>query len=142
MIGVRERSSGIPAGLVCLATLLSLGGCADKGPKTAPVQGTVTYNGKPVPHGTIMFQPADGPAAVAQIREGAYQLKTFTDGDGAVPGRHKVTVISLADQSGRLPEQRNPLPPAVVPLKFSFPDQSGLTADVEDKPNVINFDLK
>jgi hypothetical protein len=121
---------------------LFLTGCADKGPKTAPVKGTITYQGKAVPQGTIMFQPAEGQAATGQIKDGNYILKTFKDGDGALPGNHKVTVISLADQSGLLPEQRNPLPPAIVPLTFSFPDQSGLTAVVEDKPNVINFDLK
>ena len=121
---------------------LMLAGCAAKGPRTAPVKGTITYKGKPVPQGSIMFQPAEGQAATGQIENGNYVLKTFRDGDGAVLGTHRVTVISLADQSHRLPEDRNPLPPALVPLKFSFPDQSGLTAEVEDKENVINFVLK
>ena len=41
-----------------------------------------------------------------------------------------------------MPEDRNPLPAPIVPLKYNFPDKSGLTADVEDKPNVINFTLE
>jgi hypothetical protein len=128
--------------LALLPFVLVLVGCAAKGPRTAPVRGTIIYNGKPVPQGTIMFQPAEGSAATGQIDNGKYVLKTFSEGDGAVLGKHQVTIISLADQSNRLPEDRNPLPPAIVPLKYSFPDKSGLTADVEDKENVIDFSLK
>src|SRR5262245_29306401 len=120
----------------CAGALLVLGlsmmGCSDNLPKRAPVKGMITYKGKSVPQGTIMFQPDDGPAATAPIKDGQYVLKTFRDGDGAVLGKHRVTVISMEDQSGRLPEDRNPLPPAIVPLDFSFPDKSGLTAQVED----------
>ncbi|HXG10066.1 MAG TPA: hypothetical protein VNK04_09780 [Gemmataceae bacterium] len=110
--------------------------------KTAPVEGTVTYKGKPVPYGTVMFQPDDGPAATGEIRNGRYVLKTYREGDGAIPGTHRVTIISLEDQSNRLPEERAPLPPAIVPLKYSFPDKSGLTAEVKDGPNTIDFHLK
>jgi hypothetical protein len=122
--------------------LLLLIGCGPSGPKTAPVKGTITYKGAPVPQGTIMFQPDSGPAATAEINNGAYVLKTFRDGDGAVLGNHKVTVISLANQKELLPEERKPLPPPMVPLDYSFPDKSGLTAVVEDKVNIFNFDLK
>jgi hypothetical protein len=104
-----------------LAALLLLSGCGDNHIKTFPVEGTITYNGKAVPGGSIMFQPKDNkdaPAATANIKDGRYVLKTYRDGDGAVLGEHTVTVISLEDQSGRLPEERNPLPPAVVPLKY------------------------
>ena len=138
---MRKHLLPLVSGMACLLAVL-LGGCANPGPKTAPVKGAITYAGNAVPHGTIMFQPAEGPAATAEIKAGVYILKTFKDGDGAVLGNHKVTVISLPDQSGLLPENRNPLPAPIVPLKFSFPDQSGLSAAVEDKQNVINFDLK
>jgi hypothetical protein len=124
-----------------LVALLFLAGCGDKGMKTAPVKGTITYKGRLVPHGTVMFQPKDGPAATGAIKDGLYVLQTDKR-DGAVLGPHKVTVISLADQSGRLPEQRNPLPPPIVPLEYSFADKSGLTALVEDKENVLDFHLK
>jgi len=131
----------------CFSSTLALlflfaAGCGDNSPKTAPVKGTVTYKGKPVPQGSIMFQPEEGAAATAQIKDGQYVLKTFRDADGAVLGTHKVTVISLEDQSNRLPEDRNPLPPALVPLDFSFADKSGLSAVVEDKQNIIDFHLK
>jgi hypothetical protein len=128
------------AALACLGVLL-IGGCGLRGPKLAPVRGTVTWKGNPVPYGTVMFQPESGPAATGEIKNGAYVLTTDTR-KGALLGRHRVTVIALADQSTRLPEERAPLPPPLVPLEYSFPDRSGLTATVEDKENVIDFPLK
>ena len=141
MIGTPKRLGFLVTSMAALLALF-LGGCGDKGPKLAPVKGAITYKGKPVPQGSIMFQPDEGPAATAEIQDGNFTLKTFKDGDGAVLGKHKVTVISLPDQSGLLPENRNPLPTPLVPFDYSFPDKSGLTAVVENKPNVINFDLK
>lgn len=137
-----QRLLGPLLGAACLTVVFGLMGCGTGGPRTAPVQGTVTYQGKRVPYGSIMFQPDDGPAATANIQDGVYHLTTFRDGDGAILGNHRVTVISLVDQGDRLPEDRSPLPPALVPLKYSFPDQSGLTAVVQDRPNTIDFQLE
>jgi hypothetical protein len=147
MILTRPRFVSLRTASPCLglSALLFLIGCGDSHIKTFPVEGAITYKGKPVPGGSIMFQPKDAkeaPAATADIKNGRYVLKTYKDGDGAVLGQHTVTVISLEDQTGRLPEDRNPLPPAVVPLKYSFADKSGLTAVVENKKNTIDFDLK
>jgi hypothetical protein len=89
-----------------------------------------------------MFQPDNGPSATANIQNGSYSLKTYKNDDGAILGKHKVTIIALEDQAGRLPEERNPLPPPIVPLKYNFPDKSGLTAEVKDEPNTIDFHLK
>src|SRR5438874_923554 len=122
MIVILKRFVSSRPAIAWLTAWLLLTGCSDNRIKTAPVEGAVTYKGKAVPQGSIMFQPQDGPAATANIKNGRYTLKTYRDGDGAVLGSHKVTVISLEDQSERLPEQRNPLPPAIVPLKYSFAD--------------------
>ncbi len=143
MIAARKRFVFSTATVACFALVFFVAGCSgEKRLKTASVQGTITYKGKAVPQGSVMFQPENGPAATGNINNGKYVLKTYRDGDGAVLGSHKVTVISLEDQSGRLPEERNPLPPAIVPLKYSFADKSGLTAQVEDKSNTIDFELK
>jgi len=141
MILIPHRFARAGVAVAWAAVLLFLSGCGAGGPKTAPVKGTITYKTKPVPYGTIMFQPENGPAATGEIKDGNYVLKT-DKWDGAVLGKHRVTVISLQDQAERLPEHRTPFPPAVVPLEYSFPDRSNLTAVVEDKDNVINFDLK
>lgn len=134
--------TGLAIGMLCGIALTLASGCGPKGPKTAPVRGTITYLGLPVPSGTVMFQPADGPAAYGQIKDGAYVLSTPDIGDGAVLGLHKVTVIAFPDQTGLLPEHQKPLPAPLVPFDYSFPDKSGLTAQVEDRPNEINFNLE
>lgn len=140
MFGTR-RVLHILIGAAC-SFIVAMSGCKDNLPKTAPVKGSITYQGKAVAQGSVMFQPDDGPAATAPIKDGQYVLKTFRDGDGAILGNHKVTVISLEDQSGRLPEDRSPLPRPLVPLEFSFADKSGLSAKVEDKHNIIDFHMK
>ena len=130
----------LAAAAVILAFALTLFGCR-RGPKLAPVHGSITYKGKPVPQGTILFTPENGPSATGEIKDGQYSLMTDNKWNGAVPGKHTVTIMSLADQAGLLPEHRSPLPPPIVPLEYSFADKSGLTAQVEDKDNVIDFHL-
>jgi hypothetical protein len=118
-------------------------GCGGNERKTAVVTGKVTYKGKPVPTGTITFVPkTPGPPATGELRpDGTYTLTTYRDGDGAVLGEHTVMITALQDMSDRLPEDRNPLPPPIIPSKYSSVSTSGLTATVEDKENAIDFNL-
>jgi len=119
-------------------------GCTRKGGlETAPVSGKVTYRGKAVPTGTVMFVPDEGPAATGEIgSDGAYKLTTYTTNDGAVLGKHKVTVTALQGMGDALPEQRSPTPPPLVPAKYLSGETSGLTAEVKAVPNnEVNFDL-
>jgi hypothetical protein len=136
--------------LACLA--LSFGffvsGCGKAKVRTVPVRGKVTLKGKPVPNGTILFEPRSMvPAATGEIqKDGTYALKTRIDGkdvDGAVPGDYVVSITALEDQEGKLPEARSPLPAFIIPEKYGRSATSGLKAMVEDKPdNEINFPLK
>jgi hypothetical protein len=50
-------------------------------------------------------------------------------------------IVAMMDMGNALPEQRTPLPPPIVPVKYTSPATSDLTATVEDKENTINFDL-
>jgi hypothetical protein len=110
--------------------------------ETAPVTGKVTYKGKPLPNGTVMFVPAEGPAAYGEIAaDGTYHLSTYGANDGAVLGKHKISITAVADQTNLLPEQRNPLPPPLIPDKYMNHDQSGLTAEVVRGKNEVNLDL-
>jgi hypothetical protein len=128
-------------GALSLAGAL-LAGCGPGGPRLAPVRGTVTYRGRPVTTGTVTFVPDQpGPAASGEIRpDGTYVLST--DGRaGAVPGRHTVMIVSLEDNAGRLPEERQPLPALLVPEKYGNNRRSGLTAEVREGENGIDFHL-
>jgi hypothetical protein len=139
---------------------LALAGCG--GPRLGKVSGRVTFNGKPVPTGTIMFHPDAGPAAVGAIGpDGTYTLTTIKSGDGAVVGSHRVTIQatavgpgSLADPKSfeeemQLAQRQDPkakvLVPGkvewIVPEKYSRPDTSDLTATVQPGSNTIDFVL-
>ena len=87
--------------LLLVATLVGCGQKANR-PKTVPVSGTVTYNGKPVQGAVVTFNPTDrkvGKTAIATTdASGKYTLMTFEQGDGAIPGTYKVT-ISKVDTS-------------------------------------------
>jgi hypothetical protein len=122
--------------LVCIVT-----GCGSKQLKTAVVRGNVTYQGKAVSKGTIMFMPASGPTASGELQaDGSYALTTYQSGDGAVPGDYTVVIMSIGERSG-LPEDRNPLAPALVPDRFTSVATSPLRAEVKDEENTIHFNL-
>ena len=68
-------------------------GCS--GEKTYHLSGTVTYKGKPVPKGQIVFEPDaaagnSGQPAYAKIVDGQYD--TREDGQGTVGGPHIVQI--------------------------------------------------
>lgn len=122
---------------------VGLPGCGGYDRKTAVVRGSVTYNGKAVPNGTISFIPADGRSATGEIQpDGSYTLTTYRKGDGAILGQHKVVIVAMEDMSNRLPEARNPLPPSIIPVRYTSLATSELRADVKDQENTIDFKLE
>jgi hypothetical protein len=123
--------------LIALIAALPLAlGCGSDQPDAYPVRGKLTYRGKPVPSGTINFIPDSGPSASAEIQpDGSYSLM-------AVPGTHSVVIVAMQDMSNRLPEERTPLPPPIVPTKYTSIATSDLKAQVEEKENTANFDLQ
>jgi hypothetical protein len=133
--------------LVIAASLL-VAGCSGGADGLAIVKGKVTYNGKPVPNGTVNFIPTGGaiPSATGEIQpDGSYSLQTFLGSrpsEGAVIGKHQVVVVAMQDMASRLPEERSPLPPPIVPVKYTSPATSDLEVQVEDKENTIDLDLK
>lgn len=121
---------------------LSATGCS--GSNLVEVTGKVTYKGEPVTSGTISFIAADKPAAYGDLQpDGTFALHTENPGDGATPGAYRVIVVAMQDQGGLLPEQRSPLPPPTVPIKYTSLATTDLTADVvSGKKNVIDFNLE
>lgn len=89
--------------------LATAGGCGADGPPRYQVEGRVTYDGRPVPAGRVIFEPdaaagRKGPAGYAEIANGEY---TTTPGKGAIGGPHKVRVICLTGiVEGELAEGR------------------------------------
>lgn len=123
----------------------------------APVTGKVTYDGKPVPEGTVTFYPVGGgrPSSGQLQSDGTYVLASTKPGDGALVGKCKVAIesrkvtnaapapTSFADELAS--EDAPPPPPSnidwLVPEKYSSAESSGLTATVQSGSNQIDFDL-
>ncbi len=60
----------------CLSVFASVLGCGG-GPETCTVTGAVTFNGQPVPEGSILFVPEDGKGVPdpGTIRDGRYTAR-------------------------------------------------------------------
>ncbi len=126
-----------------------LGGCSEGTQlETAPVRGTVIYNGKPLPYGSVSFQPAAGLPAVGRIQsDGSFTLTTYSNGDGAIIGSHKVAIIATEIDAGATPPAdphgEMPPPKSVIPAKYASYATSGLTAEVVGgKKNEFTFTLQ
>jgi len=81
------------ATVLAISLAASLAGCG--GERVYNISGTITFQGKPVPTGHIVFEPDgsagnSGPAAFAKIKDGHYD--TRSEGRGTVGGPHLVTI--------------------------------------------------
>lgn len=63
--------------MLLMAVVVPLVGCGDGTPPRYSLSGVVTFDGQPIPEGSIMFQAADKRSApdTAQIVDGKYSLK-------------------------------------------------------------------
>ncbi len=78
-----------------LFALLLVAGC--KGESSYPVSGTVTFDGKAVPAGEVVFTPDaskgnSGPAFLAEIKDGVYQSPV---GRGHIGGAYTARLIGF-----------------------------------------------
>ncbi len=83
--------------LIIAIVSLAMLGCGSDGPQRYRLQGMITYDGKPVPAGTIIFEPDasqknDGPQGLATIHDGVFD-SARTGGKGTVGGPHRVTIL-------------------------------------------------
>ncbi len=126
--------------------LLSSLGCGQSNLPLGKVSGRVSLHGKPVAEGTVLFVPEKGPMASGALdAQGHYTLTTKSPGDGAVLGRHRVTVAPVT--TGAALEPGKPLAPSPakfpsnIPVKFQNAKTSGLSADVRSGGNTFDYDL-
>jgi hypothetical protein len=108
-------------------------------PATAPVSGTVTYKGKPLPDADVSFMPEGGGRAATGRTDanGRFTLSTFSINDGAVIGKHRVSVIAHGPSRPAKPGEGAGMPgetvpgDPLIPPKYFSPDSSGLVQEVE-----------
>lgn len=144
--------------LACLAAGLA-NGCGPSRPATAPVRGKITCGGQAVTEGMVTFYPEQGRSASGRIQsDGTYALTTFDQGDGAVLGKHKVTIEAVRFTGGapaptsmeeeiRMAREKTPASQAapkaewLVPQRYSTRDSSDLTYEVKTGQNTADFDV-
>ncbi len=141
-------------------------GCGDgvKVPKTVPVTGTVTLDGKPVDGASVNLISEEGniTSSGQSDASGKFTLTTIIGSKsvpGAVPGKHKVCVVKTSSSGGAAPTSSDPKelmakmltnPSAtnevkqtfLVPQKYSSPSSTPISAEVtEAGPNDLKVDL-
>jgi len=128
--------------LLVFGSALLLGtGCNPS--NTIAVTGMVTHNGKPADKAEVHFTPAEGrPASGVTDAQGKFTLSTFSPGDGAMPGQHKVTIVQYYPPGEPPPMTPGPLP-SRFPIKYSDPTQTPFSAKVErGGKNDFTFDME
>ncbi|WP_437223320.1 carboxypeptidase-like regulatory domain-containing protein [Planctomicrobium sp. SH661] len=133
-----------PATLLALGTMLALTlcGCAEDGPKLGAVSGKVTLDGEPVPSAYVVFQPIDPPGTYGSAytdKDGTYVLRFSRTRDGAMIGRHEVSITTSPDDDSE-PEPKSGKRSAAskgqrTRLKGTF------EREVKKGSNVHDFDL-
>lgn len=150
-------------GVMMLAAVVSCG-CGDGAPNRDPVykvRGKVTYKGAPVGGADLTFYNDETKrSAFGRTSDsGEYELTTFSANDGAVAGKHAVTIVQVpvpptlptlapVESEEYAPPELNTstdpvLPKSTLPEKYASPNTSGLIAVVNaEGENVVDFDLK
>ena len=142
-----------------IAAALVAPGCGGSSASSNSVQvwGRVTYNGKPVQHGQLVFQPAAtnrsnwGVGLISE--EGKYTLVSSETDVGLEPGRFEIFIRPPLPNDklkhGRSGEAEESNEKAIVvaflypvPKRFFSRETSGLWVDLEKEPTRVDIDLR
>ena len=135
------------AALPLVAVLVASLGCGGDRMPVAEVEGKVLYQGEPLEFGSVIFQPEQGPLAKGQIGpDGAFELSTYGDGDGAVIGTHKVRIACFESMAPDAPEPdpskgEPTLGASLIPRRYTNLATSPLEIEVkaDNEPLVIEL---
>ncbi len=151
--------------LVIFLACSSFIGCSSSVAPPVPVfkvTGKVSYKGQPVAGADVTFRcdEANRSAFGRTNAEGMYKLTTFSANDGAVAGKHGVSIVLIPPSAAPAAEVASiesdnyappgmnqstdpPTPKSTLPDIYKDPATSGLIAVIEaGRENVQNFDLE
>ncbi len=115
-------------------------GCSGPVHELTPVNGRVTYNGKPLEFGCVTLQPEKGQWSRGVIQpDGSFEMETPGEGDGAAVGTNRVRITCFEAQN---PADRAregmagiSLGKSLIPQKYLQYETSGLTVEVRRGTN-------
>ncbi|MDR1923417.1 MAG: hypothetical protein LBQ66_03490 [Planctomycetaceae bacterium] len=133
-------------------------GCGAGKPPLGQVEGTVTFNGKPLEKGNIIFTTKGMRDASGIIENGVIRdVTTFTKGDGTPVGQAAVAIIateseqSIMSDVATTPADASPATAATntamssqkfsIPIRYTNPETSGLTTTIKKGLNKVHFEL-
>lgn len=123
---------------VVAAIALACAGCESKSP-VGRVHGKVNLDGQPLSSGSVVTIPPAGRGARGVIKNGQFDLSTSGTNDGALIGMHKVAVTAREQSQGTGPEAGSGK--LLVPERYTNPDSSGLTINVQSGSNDVVLEL-
>jgi hypothetical protein len=120
-------------------------GCADSGPPTAEVSGTVRLDGRLVDEGSIQFIPVEetkGPSAGDIIRDGQYHIPREK---GVTVGTNRVELRAFKTTGRKIQDPTAPPGVKTEARVQAFPpefnDRSTLVRVIRAGSNEIDFDV-
>ncbi|WP_417377015.1 hypothetical protein [Gimesia maris] len=131
----------------CALTLTGCFGGSAEHIERAAVSGSVTYDGKPLPEGSIQFvpdvdaagKPVRGKLAQALIKDGSYSLSVE---EGPAVGNNKVLINAIRN-TGKFEEsdgQKTEIMQQYIPARYNT--QTTLKYEVKAGENTADFTLK
>ncbi len=140
-----------------LVWTMAMGGCQRRPTwNLAPVEGTVTKDGRPLRHVEVVFLAdadfgTEGPQAKGTTDEsGHYQLRTNSGGNGAVAGKHRVLILDIetalihstsAARGSPRKIARHPEQPR-VPLNYGRFNETPLRVEVRPGTQIIDLEVE
>ncbi|MEX1041770.1 MAG: hypothetical protein WDZ51_14115 [Pirellulaceae bacterium] len=93
----KKKCAMLGGGLMLLACFTVLSGCGGDGHDRRQVSGTVTYDGKPVPRGSIWFEPDPSlgntaPTGFAVIQDGQYKSELARS---PIAGKYQARILGF-----------------------------------------------
>jgi hypothetical protein len=120
-------------------------GCADSGPPTAEVSGTVRLDGRPIEEGSIQFIPVGvsrGPGAGGIIQDGKYHIPQKR---GVVVGTNRVELRAFKNAGTKIQDPTAPpgirTEARVQAFPPEFNDRSTVVKEIQAGSNAIDFDV-
>ena len=132
---VAVRAACLPG---LLAVMMLAGGCA---PGSGSVSGTVTFQGKPLTTGTVVFYDAANNSPSSPIQpDGTYKIGKVATGQARIVVMMPMAIyMPGGGDAGR--GQDPSMNKVFLPPKYADPGQSGLTCDVKSGVQTHNLQL-
>lgn len=136
-----------PLLLAWVAGVLVAAGCSGRSdrPPLAKVRGTVTYQGKPLAAGTLVFEVPGKRQAQGKIVDGKIaEAGTYALDDGVPLGTARIAVFATEPAPPK-PSASGPgmdLGKSLIPSKYNDPSTSGLMWKIEAGQNNLSLNLQ